>query len=72
MEEEDQVEEMYREELKKGLQRITLGKASGSDGIDPEMIKWFGEKGRKCQLMENTVEQLKDSNLMRGELNSYT
>lgn len=43
MKEEDDVEDISREELENGLQRIKLSKADGSNRINLEMIKWIGK-----------------------------
>lgn len=46
IEDEEIVEEITKEEIEAGLRRIKTGKASGGDGIDPEILKWLGEEGK--------------------------
>lgn len=64
VEKEDQVEEIFREELKKGLLRIKLRETSGSDEIDPEMLKLMEEDGERflklCRIVLDNEKILKE------------
>lgn len=45
--ENNQVEDITRERVEKAINKIKIELASGEDKIQPEMIKWMGEKGRE-------------------------
>lgn len=47
---DNHMEEIRSEELEEAISRIKVGKASGADKIDPEMIKWIGKEGKKWLL----------------------